>query len=94
MKIPLPQASIITDENHILRAKDNLGRSRKGLITSMGTKARARPNKHKKARYAIGNVSMKDLSKIIQDFEKLPYNGYERKRPNNDPSDSYFYPTR
>ena len=27
--------------------------------------------KYKKARYAIGNVSEKDLSKIIKEFEKL-----------------------
>ena len=35
---------------------------------------------------------MKDLSKIIRDFEKLPYKSYERRRPKNDPTDSYFYP--
>ena len=38
-------------------SKDNLGRSGKGLITSLGLKAKARPHKYKKARYAIGNVS-------------------------------------
>ena len=46
----------------------NFGRSGKGLITSMGLKAKARPNKYKKARHSIGKVSMKDLSKIIREF--------------------------
>ena len=34
-------------------SKDNLGRSGKGLITSMVLKVKARPKKNKKARYAI-----------------------------------------
>ena len=73
-------------------SKDNLGRSGKGLITSLGLKAKVRPHKYKKARYAIGNVSKKDLSKIIREFEKLPYGSYEKKRPRHEPTDSYFYP--
>ena len=44
-----------------LEPKYNLGRSAKGLITSLGLKAKARPKKYKKSRYAIRNVSMKDL---------------------------------
>ena len=53
--------------------KDNLGRSGKRLITSMGIKAKASPKRYKKARYSIINVSMKDLSKIIREFEKMHY---------------------
>ena len=34
---------------------------------------------------------MKDLSKIIKEFEKLPYNICVRKRPKHDPTDSYSY---
>ena len=34
-------------------SKDNLGRSVKLLITSLGLKAKARPNKYKKATYPI-----------------------------------------
>ena len=37
---------------------------------------------------------MKDLSKIIREFEKLPYKSYERRRPKHDPTDSYFYLAR
>ena len=43
-----------------------------------------------KARYAITDVSMKDLSNIIKEFEKLSYRGYVRKRPKHEPTDSYF----
>ena len=67
-----------------------LGRSGKGLITSLGLKAKSSPKKYKKARYAIGNVIMKDLSKIIRDLEKSPYKGYERKRPKHEPTEICF----
>ena len=68
-----------------------LRRPGKGLITSIGIKTSVRSKKRKKARYAITNVSMKYLSKIIKDFEKLPYEGYVQKRRKNEPTDSYFY---
>ena len=42
----------------------------KGLATALALNTKARSEKYKKARYAIGNVSMKDLSNIIKDFEK------------------------
>ena len=45
----------------------------KGLITSLGLKTKVRPHNYKKASYAIKNVSKKDLSKIIREFEKLSY---------------------
>ena len=68
--------------------KDNLIISGKGLIIFLGLKAKERPNKYKKAKYAIGNVSMKDHSNIIREFEKLTYNRYERRRPKHEPTDS------
>ena len=37
---------------------------------------------------------MKDLSKIIREFEKLPYKSYEGSSPKHDPTDSYFYLSR
>ena len=72
-------------------SKDNLERSGKWLITPLCLKAKAKPKKYKKARYAIVNVIMKDLSKIIKEFEKLSYESYERKRPKHEPTDTYFY---
>ena len=58
-----------------------------GLIISLCFKAKVRPHKFKKARYAIGNISKKDLSKIIREFEKFERLPYERKRPKHDPTD-------
>ena len=72
-------------------SKDNFGRSGKGLITSLCINAKVRPHKYKKARDAIGNFSKKDLYKIFMEFEKLPYESYEKKRPKHKPTDSYFY---
>ena len=46
------------------------------MITSLGINTIERSDKNNKARYAITNVSMKDLSKIITGFENLPYEGY------------------
>ena len=60
----------------------------------MGFKAKVRPQKYKKARYAIGNDSNKDLSIIIREFEKFEKLPYEKKRPKHEPIDSYFYLAR
>ena len=64
------------------------------MITSLGFKAKVRPQKYKKARYAIGNVSKKDLSKIIKEFDKFEKLPYEKKRPKHEPTDSYFHLAR
>ena len=64
------------------------------MIISLGFKAKVIPHKYKKARYTIINVSKKDFLKIIKEFEKLPYESYEKKRPKNEPTDSYFYLAR
>ena len=76
------------------KSKVTSGRPVKGFITYLGLKDKARPNKCKKARYAIGNFSKKDISKIIREFEKLPYESYERKSPKHECTDSYFYLAR
>ena len=62
--------------------------SGKGLITYLGFKAKVMPQKYKKARYAIRNVSKKDLSKIIKEFEKFERLPYEKKSPKQEPTDS------
>ena len=68
--------------------------SGKGFITYLGFKTKARSHKYKKAGYSIGNVSKKDLSKIIRDFEKFEKLTSEKKRPKHEPTDSYFYLAR
>ena len=61
------------------------------MITSLGFKTKARSQKYKKARYAILNVSKKDLSKIIKEFEKFEKLPYEKKRAKHEPTDSHFH---
>ena len=64
------------------------------MITSLGFKAKARLHKYKKARYAIRNVSKKDLYKILREFGKFGKLPYEKKRIKHEPTDSYFYLAR
>ena len=52
-------------------SKVELWRSEKGLVTALDLKTKARSKKYKKSRYAIRNVSMKDLSNKIKEFEKF-----------------------
>ena len=44
--------------------------------------------------YAITNVSKKDISNIIKEFEILPYKGYVQKRLKHEPTNSYYYLSR
>ena len=45
-----------------------LGISGKGLVTALAFKTKVGPKKYKKARYAIGNVSMREISNKIKEF--------------------------
>ena len=62
-------------------------RSGKELIISLGLNAIVRPHKYKKAMYAIINISKKELSKVIRQFERLPYEIYDKKRPKHEPTE-------
>ena len=75
-------------------SKGKLGRSGKGLVTDMAFKTKVRLQKYKKARYAIGNVSEKDLSKIIKEFEKIGKVPYVKRIPKNEPTSSYYHLVR
>ena len=65
-------------------------RSGIGLVTALAFKTKLRSPKYKKARYAIGNVSDKDLSKIIKEFEKIGKLPYEKRIPKHEPTPGYF----
>ena len=71
-------------------SKRKLEWSGKWLIKSLGVKAKVSRQKYKKARYAIGNVSEKDICKIIREFEKIEKPPYENNRPKHEPTDRYF----
>ena len=71
-------------------SKEKLERSGKGLVTALDFKTKARFAKYKKARYAIGHVSEKDISKIIREFKKFEKLPCVKKRPKHEPTESYF----
>ena len=75
-------------------SKEKLERSRKGLVTALAFKTKVRSPKYKKARYALVNVSEKDFSKIIKEFEKIGRLPYEKKMPKHEPTPSYFHLVR
>ena len=72
-------------------SKGKLGRTGKGSLTALAIKTKVRPKKYKKARYAIGNVSMKDLSNIIKEFEKNVKVPYVKRIPKHEPTSSYYH---
>ena len=82
---------IYLDFGNMNNMKIKSWRSGKGLITYLSIKTIRRSKENKTEMYAISNVSMKDISKKINDFEKFRYKGYVRKRSKNEPTDSYFY---
>ena len=57
-----------------------------------GSQDQSKVEKYKKARYAIGNVSMKDLSNKIKEFEKIVNVPYLQMTPKHEPNLSYFHP--
>ena len=63
------------------------------MITSLGFKTKAGSKKYKEARYAIRNVSKKDISKIIMESEKFGKLPYEKKRPKHEPTQNCFHLT-
>ena len=60
----------------------------------MGFKTKVRSPKYKNARRSIGNVSEKDLLKIIKEFEKIGKLTYDKRIPKNEPTPSYFHLVR
>ena len=63
-----------------------LGRSGKGLVTALDFKTKVRSQKYKEARYAIENVSEKDLLEIIKEFEKIGKVPYLKSIPKHEPT--------
>ena len=61
------------------------------LRNCLALKTKASSTEYKKARYAIGNVSMKDLSKKIKEFEKFVKVPHFEKTPKHEPTLSYFH---
>ena len=75
-------------------SKRKLGRSGKGLVTALDFKTKVRSPKYKKARYAIGNFSKKDLSEIIKEFENIGKVPYVKRIPKHEPTSRYYHLVR
>ena len=60
------------------------------MVTAMVLKTKARPKKYKKARYAIGNISMKDLYNKTKEFEKIVKVTYVESIPKHEPLQVIF----
>ena len=60
--------------------------SGKWLVTALALNIKARSKIYKKARYAIGNVSMKDLSNKIKEFETIFKVPYVKRIPKHEPT--------
>ena len=75
-------------------SKRKLGRSGKELVTALAFKTKLRSQKYKKARYAIVNASMKDLSNIIKELEKIVKVLYVKRTPKHEPTSSYYHLVR
>ena len=61
------------------------------MVTALALKTKARSKTYIKARYDIRNVSMKDLSNKIKDFEKVVKVPYLKRIPKHEPTSSYFH---
>ena len=61
------------------------------MVTALDFKTKVRSPKYKKARYAIGNLNEKDLSKIIKEFEKIRKLPNEKRIPKHELTPSYFH---
>ena len=61
------------------------------MITSLGLKSIRRSKIVKKSKFSITEVSLKDLSKTVEEFKGVTYDGYTRKRYKHMATDSYLY---
>ena len=60
------------------------------MVSALALKTKVRPKKYKKARYVIVNISTKDLSNIIKEFEKIVKVPYVKMIPKHEPTSSYY----
>ena len=60
------------------------------MVTALYLKTKARSMKYKKARYDIGNFSMKELVNKIIEFENFVKVPHFKKEPKHEPTLSYF----
>ena len=64
------------------------------MVTALPIKTKVKSQKYKKARYAIRNFSMKDLSNIIKYFYEIFKVSYVKRIPKHEPTSSYYHLVR
>ena len=64
------------------------------MVTALDYKTTKRSPKYKKERYAIGNVSDKDISKIIKEFDKIGKVPYVKIIPKHEQTSRYYHLVR
>ena len=72
-------------------SKVKMKESGKWLVTALDLKTKASLTKYQKAGYAIGNVSMKDISNKTKEFEKFVKVPHLKRTPKHEPTLSYFH---
>ena len=77
--------------SHLQSQKQNRKDQERGWLTFWVSRPKQGPQKYKKARYAIVNVSKKDLSKMIKKFEKIGRVPYVKRIPKHEPTPRYFH---
>ena len=63
----------------------------KWLVTALVLKTKSRSTNYKKARYAIVNVRMKDLSNKIKEFQHFVKVPHLKKTPKHEPNLIYSH---
>ena len=64
--------------------------SGKGVTTSL-TPSTKSPNKKKKSRIAITDITNQDFSKFLRGFKNSPYLGYKKKPGHNEPIEAHLF---
>ena len=64
------------------------------MVNALSLKTKARSKEYKKARYAIVNVRMKDLSNIIKKIENIVKVPYVKRTPKHEPTSRYYHLVR
>ena len=67
-----------------------MGRQGKGLTTSLALRTKT-PNKKKKARFAITEITDQYFRNFLNKFKNSPYISYKSKKFHNKPTEAYLF---
>ena len=70
---------------------DYVGRSGRGLTTSLNIRSRRMSKNKQKARNTNICVAIQTFVEILEEFKDVYYTGYSRKKAKNQPTKSYYF---